>query len=239
MKREALLKDWAELARKLKRLPTKAEYDAKGRYSVAPINRLWRWWRDVAEDFRVFARKQGLEDDWMDVLKLIDTQYPVHDAEKVPAPRESVKKADHAASTTNDAGSDRKPTKIQVKRKLPGRPVYGERISLPGLSRAPMNEDGVLLLFGMLAHKLGFDILKVQQEFPDCEAMREVAPGKWQLTLIEFEFESRSFAQHRHDPRGCDIIVCWRHNWPGCPSRIEVIELKKEVERLGKQVSRE
>lgn len=24
-----------------------------------------------------------------------------------------------------------------------------------------------------------------------------------------------------------DVIVCWMHNWPECPKRIEVIELKK------------
>jgi hypothetical protein len=35
-----------------------------------------------------------------------------------------------------------------------------------------------------------------------------------------------------HDPAKCDIIVCWEHNWPECP--LEVIELKKEIEKLRK-----
>jgi hypothetical protein len=35
-----------------------------------------------------------------------------------------------------------------------------------------------------------------------------------------------------HDPNGCDIIVCWEHNWPECP--LEVIELKKEIAKRGK-----
>jgi hypothetical protein len=30
---------------------------------------------------------------------------------------------------------------------------------------------------------------------------------------------------HGHDPKGCDIIVCWRHNWKKCPKNLEVIEL--------------
>jgi hypothetical protein len=28
------------------------------------------------------------------------------------------------------------------------------------------------------------------------------------------------------------IIVCWEHNWPECP--LEVIELKKEIAKIGK-----
>ena len=52
-----------------------------------------------------------------------------------------------------------------------------------------------------------------------------------QRVLIEFEYESRNFVRHMHDPGGCDIIVCWRHNWPECP--LEVVELRKEVGRSG------
>jgi hypothetical protein len=40
---------------------------------------------------------------------------------------------------------------------------------------------------------------------------------------IEFEKESRNFLRHGHLPSGCDLIVCWVHNWPECP--VEVIEL--------------
>jgi hypothetical protein len=30
-----------------------------------------------------------------------------------------------------------------------------------------------------------------------------------------------------HDPKGCDLIVCWEHNWPECP--LEVLELRAIV----------
>jgi hypothetical protein len=59
--------------------------------------------------------------------------------------------------------------------------------------------------------------------------MREVAPGKWQRVKVEFEMLSRNFLEHQHDPKKCDIIVCWVHNWPECPEWIEVIELSKVV----------
>ncbi len=44
---------------------------------------------------------------------------------------------------------------------------------------------------------------------------------------IEFEFRPSSFKVHRHDARQCDCIVCWHHDWPDVPDRIEVIELKR------------
>ena len=78
--------------------------------------------------------------------------------------------------------------------------------------------------------RLGFKILRTQKAFPDCEAMREVAPGHWQRVRIEFEFESRNFKLHRHRKEGCDLIVCWVNNWPECP--VEVIELSKVVEEM-------
>jgi hypothetical protein len=54
----------------------------------------------------------------------------------------------------------------------------------------------------------------------------------WQRVRIEFEFESRNFLKHRHKKDGCDMIICWRHNWPECPSNIEVLELSKVLEGL-------
>jgi hypothetical protein len=42
---------------------------------------------------------------------------------------------------------------------------------------------------------------------------------------IEIEFLSRNFLQHFHDPKECDLIVCWENNWAECP--LEVVELKK------------
>jgi len=66
--------------------------------------------------------------------------------------------------------------------------------------------------------------------YPDGEAWREVEPGRWQRVRIEFEFQSRNFLQHFHDPSECDLIVCWEHSWPGCP--LEVVELKTAVSNL-------
>ena len=66
-------------------------------------------------------------------------------------------------------------------------------------------------------------VLRVQTEFPDVEALRCGDHGRWRRVRIELEFESKNFLLHGHDPRECDLIVCWSHNWPSCP--LEVLEL--------------
>ena len=107
--------------------------------------------------------------------------------------------------------------------------VYGAPLTLAAMAHAPTNEGGVLFLFGVLAERLGFRIERVQAAFPDCEAKREVRPGVWKWVKVELEFESRNFKDHKHDPKGCNVIVCWAHNWPECPRGIEVIELSRYV----------
>ena len=101
----------------------------------------------------------------------------------------------------------------------------GEPFDRSPMTNAPVNELGVMVLFGMVAAGLGLQVESVQGKFPDCMAKRQVAPGKWQYLRIEFEYESKNFKLHGHDPKGCDMIVCWRHNWKDCPAEIEVVEL--------------
>jgi hypothetical protein len=107
---------------------------------------------------------------------------------------------------------------------MKGEPVYGPPTVDAHLMLAPTNEQGVLFLFGAVARKLGFVVLRIQPGYPDCEALREMEPGLWQLIRIEFEYESRNFLMHGHKPDKCHLIVCWKHNWSESP--LEVIELK-------------
>jgi hypothetical protein len=118
------------------------------------------------------------------------------------------------------------------RRPLKDRPLLGAPTRLPAFPYEPVNEMGVMVLFSMLAQQLGFVIESVQSGFPDCEAKIEVEPGRWQHFRIEFEFESRGFKVHGHDPDKCDLIICWRHNWKNCPPHIQVLELSKIVAGL-------
>lgn len=109
---------------------------------------------------------------------------------------------------------------------------FGPPINFRGLRHAPINEQGVVFLFGMVAYELGFIVEAVHASYPDCEAKRRVDPKgeRWQRVRIEFEFRSRNFQAHGHDPASCDVVVCWQHDWPECP--LEVIELRKVIDAL-------
>lgn len=103
--------------------------------------------------------------------------------------------------------------------------VFGEKIAFKSLSCAPVNELGVVYLFGVLHETFDFKIESIQAGFPDCVARRKIGHNRWEEVRIEFEYDSKSFLAHKHNPDGIDLIVCWSHNWKGCPKRIEVIEL--------------
>jgi hypothetical protein len=120
--------------------------------------------------------------------------------------------------------------------KKPKTTVYGDPIAFRHLRYAPINEMGVVFLFGMVALELGFVVESVQGPYPDCEGKRQIGPGKWQKVRIEFEFESRNFKLHEHDPNGCDVIVCWKHNWSECPPNLEVVELRKVIKTLSSSI---
>jgi hypothetical protein len=71
------------------------------------------------------------------------------------------------------------------------RAVMGEPFDRSPMTNAPVNELGVMVLFGMVAAGLGLQVESVQGKFPDCIARRQVAPGKWQYLRIEFEMKAR------------------------------------------------
>jgi hypothetical protein len=108
--------------------------------------------------------------------------------------------------------------------------LVGPALNFRGILHEPIGEQGVVFLFGMVAKELGFIVESVATGFPDCLAKRRVAKDRYKSVAIEFEFQSRNFDIHGHDPKGCEVIVCWEHNWPECP--LEVIELKTRLKEL-------
>jgi hypothetical protein len=100
------------------------------------------------------------------------------------------------------------------------------------LQHAPLNEQGIVFLFGMICSDLGFVVEAVRAEYPDCEAKRLTDKKRdcWEKVRVEFEYRSSSFKYHGHKQELCDVIVCWEHDWPDCP--LEVIELKSQIKYL-------
>ncbi|HET8889878.1 MAG TPA: hypothetical protein VFQ41_13330 [Candidatus Angelobacter sp.] len=212
-----LFQDWAGLVRKLGKLPTMAEYEMHGSYSVRPLIRRYGGWVHVPAGLMEFAREERLEGEWGDVLDVIAR----HKEEEADGRR------------TSGSTNSRMPRAVVFKTRIfKDRPVYGAPMMDMALGLAPTNEMGVVFLFGTVAKELGFMVIRLHPEFPDCEAFLEVEPGRWQWVRIEFEYESRNFLAHGHKLDGCDLIVCWRNNWEGCP--LEVIELSKVMEEIRK-----
>jgi hypothetical protein len=201
-----LFADWARVARTLKKLPTTKEYRKLGKHSMEAVMRLCGQWSAAPRTMYAYAQKHGLGNKWKDVMKMIEEQcendWPSNGSRwPIPAKRRSLLKKD--------------------------RLVYGPPISPAALVHVPTNEAGVMFLFAAMALDMGFMATMIRKEFPDCEALREISPNRWQRVRIEFEYLSRNFLRHGHRADGCDIIVCWIHNWPECP--LEVVELKKAV----------
>lgn len=95
------------------------------------------------------------------------------------------------------------------------------------MTYAPTTESGVVLLFGMLAKRLGFSVEMVRPQFPDCIAMRH---GR--RLRIEFEMWASSFEAHRHDSAGVDMVVCWENDWEARGKEyrgIEILSLKEHA----------
>jgi hypothetical protein len=214
---------WATVARKVKRVPTTGDYRQEGTISDQCLARRFGRWGGVHIGMLKFLEREKLEGEWGDVAEIIRQQKTrsASLSSRATASEASVSGGQIAAEInvmTREVTEQNPPP-------MDGRPFYGEPISHPAMCHAPTNENGVMVLFGAMARDLGFIITRVQAGFPDCEAMRRMRNGRLQRVWIEFEYESRNFSLHLHDPAGCDLIVCWVHNWNECP--VEVIELSR------------
>jgi hypothetical protein len=213
----ALLEDWGNTVRKNRGVLPRHIYRRKAKYNPCTLANRFGGWTSVPEAFRKFAKGKRK---WADVVAL------------VPAPKARVQIKKEKQGRPNEEAVPRTPASKRRHVPLKDRATYGNPTHFRGLRHEPVNEQGVVLLFGMLAKELGYLVEAVQKGFPDCEAKRRIAPERWQRVHIEFEFESRNFRDHGHPSTGCDVIVCWRHNWDECLENIEVVELSSVIKSL-------
>ena len=240
LKMEELFADWAKVVRTLKKIPSKAEYAHLAKHSDTPLKTRFGSWGQVPGSLKRYIADQGLTEECKDLLEIIDAyEQGREERDWGQAAGDGINGASIAGGTylgstpggwgeTQRLYADK--SRLIANQLIANRPVYGRLFrpypAIP-LVHGPMNEAGVIYLFGTMAERLGYVVTRIQKEFPDCEAMRLVGKDLWQRVLIEFELESRNFVKHLHDVNGCDEIVCWEHNWPECP--LEVVELKNLV----------
>ena len=209
---DQLMEDWAAVARKLGKAPTVMQYNKTGKYSHRAFRVRWSSWHDVPAAVVEWAQAKWPDRQWDDVME-IARKYAGE--RRASGPRK--KKYNRLTSTEEGELTSTR------KKNAGAGAVYGRPMMMPEMATAPTNEAGVLVLFGALAKKLGYMILRVQQGFPDIEALRLCTDGQWRWVRIELEYESRNFLLHKHDVNGCELIVCWVNNWPTAP--VEVVEL--------------
>ncbi len=207
--------------------PTRVFFERNANVSASVCERRFGGWLNVV---RAAAAQLDKDEDGQVLARL--EQY-VSPESQVHVPADSPQ--GEATDTERDAAPPADST-LAYEPRSEARNLFGDFINFRGLQHAPVNEQGVVFLFGMIARELGYVVEIVRAGFPDCEAKRQVKgrAGKWERVRIEFEFESRTFRSHGHDPDQCDVIVCWEHNWPDCP--LEVVELRGVMEGLANKV---
>ncbi|MFC1485719.1 hypothetical protein ACFL55_01670 [Candidatus Latescibacterota bacterium] len=122
------------------------------------------------------------------------------------------------------------------------RSIVGSLINFRGLVYSPINEQGVVFLFGRVLEDLNLYIEEIRIKYPDCVARRYTGKG-WERVYIEFEYQASNFIQHSHDPDECNIIVCWEDDLSSVDRTklkgIEIIELKSLIDELDDNPIRE
>ncbi len=180
--------------------------EAARQYGAAAYRRHFGTWREALVRFRRWVQGTGQPFPFLDQLP--------HDS--LPPRRALLRRAAEARARRGS-----------LRRR--GRP-FGFR----GYAFEPASEQGVVMLFGTLFEELGFAVEEVRAGYPDCDACRRVGgrDDLWEPVAIEFEYRSSGFRQGGHDPAGCDLVVCWIHDWPECP--VEVLELRQVVRKLNR-----
>ncbi|MBL8152878.1 MAG: hypothetical protein JNM70_01740 [Anaerolineae bacterium] len=202
-----LLAEIIRLTEQLGKRPSEHELAAHGKFSKKPYRSRWG--------------------SWLEALEVAYARFGV------PAVVNSQPTAPNSKQFTLAPKQSDKPSQMTTPRSTRANRVrYGEPMDFRGLRHAPVNEQGVVYLFGMVSKELGFLIESVRTAYPDCEGKRCIDEKQqlWEQVLIEFEFRSSNFREHGHNPNDCDVIVCWQHDWQDCP--LEVVELRSAIQRL-------
>ena len=212
VKSELMLADWGNVARKLQRIPNYKTYGIHGKFYPSTLSDRFGGWSRTPGGFREFA--SGKEE-WKDVLALVES-----------APESGTVRRARPPGPGRPARSATRKWMTGRQRRQDDGFSFGGPLDMAAMRNAPVNENGVIFLFGIVAERLGFQVEAVRSAFPDCLAKRQVGAAEWRNIRIEFEYESRNFRDHGHAVEECDLIVCWVHNWAECPPELEVIKAR-------------
>jgi len=95
----------------------------------------------------------------------------------------------------------------------------------------PSNESETIELFKLCTPHLGWSIISLQTAFPDAV----IGNGNGGQLVVEFEYRAKNFKAHKHDPGGCDLIICYENDWPKAP--IPVWEIRDQTAQYVKKIN--
>jgi len=187
----------------LGKLPRQQDMKASAlsRYGTSPYLRRFNNWNTTIEAYlRWRAAREHPE---------VSQQRPLSPPPQRPRPPQQPEVSSHAHNDT-----------------------YGAPMDFRGMRHEPTSRDGVLFLFSKVHQELGIIVEHLRMGgYPDCETLRQDPQTKrYTKCLIAFEVNSAAFQRHLSRKERCDLLVCWEHDWPGCP--IEVLSLKDAITKL-------
>jgi hypothetical protein len=129
---EEYLQEIIRLTKEIGKQPTVAQMSAKGRFSEDPYRKRWG---SLAEACKAAYSRYG---------------FPPTGGEKPVQPQPQ--NSQIQGSVKREIPATYKPGKVTSRKKI----QYGEPIDFRGLRHAPINEQGVVYVFGMVSQELGF-----------------------------------------------------------------------------------
>jgi hypothetical protein len=109
--------------------------------------------------------------------------------------------------------------------------IEAEIINFRGMVYAPLNKIGVMLLFSKIMDDLG--VIYVSSPPGGFDMVGRVSTERGlEFKHFEFEYKSSHFKVQAHSFLLVDYLVCWEHDWKGCPRELEVWDLKEIIRNL-------
>src|SRR5262249_46159601 len=149
---------------------------------VRPLVQRFGTWSNAPYGLKLYAEERGWTEEWKDVLAMVEArvkqQKKVQALKSEPGPEDVRRARRFAAKKGINLES------VGLERVMPakeGREIFGKLMRPGPMVCAPTNEQGVLFLFGAMAEELGFAVLKIRTEYPDCLAFRQVAEDRMEL----------------------------------------------------------
>lgn len=211
-------------------VPTTLSVDSDGKYGEHIYRKRWKSLSDAfAEARKKFPEKFNQFQQKTDSVSISDAEASL---EQYNGKGDFREKEEEREARMDDQKIRFIPQTIQPKESRKKTRTVGESMNFRGFTHAPAEKKGLIYLFGMIAHEMGFVVESISPEFPDCEGKRciDLENNRWEHVRIQLEFRSSDLKDRNMIENDCDLVICWSHDWSGCP--VEVLELKPEIDRF-------